>query len=183
MPPTRNSQEFPAGLQPSPPSRTEAPREAGLELSELPLAKAMPPRVPEHRWRSAAPPAAALRTGQTSQVPRTPRQCPGWTPEEAAVTAMIDELCAVLRPYQYEGLPPGAALACHPALYYAMLTVVIPSFTEFAAMSGGAAMLPFPSLPVIIDPELAHGSWQLVLARGGLSGLVVVRHPIAGGRT
>jgi hypothetical protein len=101
--------------------------------------------------------------------------CPGWTPEESV--AMLDELDGVLRPWAYGELPPGAVLACHPAIYSAVTRVAVPTYAEYAART------PLLPLPVVLCSELAYGSWQLVLARGQIDpeALVVVRHPVAGG--
>ena len=99
--------------------------------------------------------------------------CPGWTAEEDAAVAMLDELDAVLRPWAYGELPPGAELRCHPAIYSAVTRVVIPSFAEHAART------PLLPLPATLDSGLPYGSWQLVLARGQVDpeALIVVRDP------
>jgi hypothetical protein len=90
--------------------------------------------------------------------------CPGWTASEAGAVAMLDALDQALKPFAYDGVPPGTRLACHPAVPHALTQVLIPSYAEFAA---GDDALKLP-VPVTVEAGLPYGAWRLVLAEGAI---------------
>ena len=75
---------------------------------------------------------------------------------------MLDALDEALKPFAYEGVPPGTRLACHPAVPCALMRVVIPSYAEFVT---GGDMTKLP-VPVTVEAGLPYGAWRLVLAEG-----------------
>jgi hypothetical protein len=112
--------------------------------------------------QSAAPhgPHEFFPHSQAEAIP-----CHGWTAEEAGAVAMMDALDEALKPFAYDGVPPGVRLACNPLMLNALTRVLVPSYAEFIA---GKGLLPKLPVPVTVEAGLPYGAWRLILAEGAI---------------
>lgn len=91
------------------------------------------------------------------------RDCPGWSMEEAAVTALIGIVRQYADDHRFTGLPEGLRLEMHPSVRYSIMRCERPTYAAFVS---GEEPTPFPEqIPVVITPLLERGAWRLVIVK------------------
>lgn len=95
------------------------------------------------------------------------RRCPGWTPEEAAITLMVDQVEAWAEansspPWPRVGLPKGAELEVHLALLNQILQMVDPFSISYGTEEPEPRL---GNLPVTATTGLKPGEWRIVIVQ------------------
>lgn len=87
-----------------------------------------------------------------------PSGCPGWSATESDAENLVRLLLGTDR------TRPALTLRCHPAVEYAMLGVMIPSYAEFVDPSQmwSVPLQKVAGIPVMRTVAAARGAWELV---------------------